>query len=129
MSLIVVPCFAIALAGKGHGQKRNQLIGNLGRDPELKEVGKGMQLLRLNLATTERYKGADGEWKEDTQWHTVVAWGKQAEALSARVKKGSGLMVEGRLVHRKYEKDGEPRYATEVVLAEYQVLADRSTAA
>lgn len=135
--------FAIELADHGHRANKNQqtltmmstmrnkvqLIGNLGRDPELKEVGKGLQRLRLSLATTERFKGSDGEWKDDIQWHTIVAWGKQAETLSARVKKGSGLMVEGRLVHRKYEKDGEPRYATEVVLAEYQLLAERSSAA
>lgn len=100
-----------------------QLIGNLGKDPELKGLGNGQHVLRLNLATTDRYKGADGEWKDDTQWHTVVAWGKQAESLAAKVRKGSGLLVEGRLVHRKYEKEGEARYATEVVLAGYQLLA------
>jgi single-strand DNA-binding protein len=103
-----------------------QLIGNLGRDPELKELNKGQHMLRMNLATTDRYKGADGEWKDDTQWHTVVAWGKQAELLSGRVKKGTGLLVEGRLVHRKYEKDGEPRYATEVVLAGFQLLQEKA---
>jgi single-strand DNA-binding protein len=101
-----------------------QLIGQLGQDPELKGLGKGQHLLRLRLATNERYKGQDGEWKSDTQWHAVVVWGKQAEKLAAEVTKGSGLLVEGRLVHRKYEsKTGETRYSTEVVMSEYQLLA------
>lgn len=100
-----------------------QLIGNLGADPELKGLNNGQQMLRLSLATNERYKGADGEWKEDVQWHPVVVWGKQAERLSALVKKGSALMVEGRLVHRRYEtKEGEKRFSTEVVLSEYQLM-------
>lgn len=100
-----------------------QLIGNLGNDPELKNVGNGQAMLRLRLATNERYKGADGEWKENTQWHPIVVWGKQAEKMATLVRKGSGLVVEGRLVQRSYEsKEGEKRYSTEVVLNEYQLL-------
>ena len=106
-----------------------QLIGNLGRDPEVKDLNNGQRMVRMSLATTDRYKAADGQWKEDTQWHTVVAWGKQAELLSNQVRKGTGLLVEGRLVHRRYEKAGEHRYATEVVLSGYQVLAERASAA
>lgn len=106
-----------------------QLIGNLGGDPELKEMGNGQHMLRLNLATNERYKGADGEWRSDTQWHPVVVWGKQAERLATQVRKGSGLVVEGRLVHRRYEtKEGEKRFSTEVVLNEYQLLASPAMA-
>lgn len=101
-----------------------QLIGNLGGDPEIKDLSNGQRMLRMSLATNERYKGADGEWKEDVQWHPVVVWGKQAEKLATQVRKGSGLMVEGRLVHRKYEtKEGEKRFSTEVVLNDYQLLA------
>lgn len=104
-----------------------QLIGNLGKDPELKNLPNGQALLRLNLATNERYKGADGEWKDNTQWHPVVIWGKQAEKLATQVSKGSGLVVEGRLVQRTYEsKEGERRYSTEVVVNEYQLLGKRS---
>lgn len=103
-----------------------QLIGNLGSDPELKQVGNGHQMLRLNLATNERFKGADGEWKEDTQWHPVVAWGKRAEKLATLVHKGSGLLIEGRLTHRTYEtKEGEKRSITEVVMNDYQLLGAR----
>jgi len=100
-----------------------QLIGHLGNDPELKEVGNGKRMLRLSLATNERYKGADGELKENTEWHPVVAWGKQAERLAGQVRKGSGLLVEGRLTHRSYEtKEGEKRHYTEVVLGDYRLL-------
>lgn len=103
-----------------------QLLGHLGADPELKEVSGGHRLVRLNLATNERYKTMEGDWKEDIQWHPVVAWGKQAERLAELVRKGSGLIVEGRLVHRRYEtKDGEKRSATEVVLSDFQLLGAR----
>jgi single-strand DNA-binding protein len=106
-----------------------QLIGNLGGDPELKAMGNGQHMLRMSLATNERYKGADGEWKSETQWHPVVVWGKQAERLAGQVRKGSGLVVEGRLVHRRYEtKEGEKRFSTEVVLNEYQLLASPAMA-
>ena len=103
-----------------------QLLGHLGADPELKEVSGGHRLVRLNLATNERYKTMEGDWKEDIQWHPVVAWGKQAERLAELARKGSGLIVEGRLVHRRYEtKDGEKRSATEVVLSDFQLLGAR----
>lgn len=103
-----------------------QLIGHLGSDPELKQVGEGKHVLRLNLATNERYRGANGEAKENTEWHTVVAWNKQAERLATLVSKGSGLLVEGRLVHRSYEtKDGQKRSSAEVVLADYRLLGTK----
>jgi single-strand DNA-binding protein len=104
-----------------------QLIGNLGKDPELKNVGNGQALLRLSLATNERYKTADGEWKDNTQWHPIVVWGKQAEKMATLVRKGTGLVVEGRLVQRTYEsKEGERRYSTEVYLSEYQLLGAKA---
>jgi single-strand DNA-binding protein len=107
-----------------------QLVGRLGKDPELKSVGTGTSMLRLSIATNERFKGADGEWKDDTQWHPVVVWGKQAERLAAQLRKGAGLLVEGRLVHKSYEaKDGSKRMSTEVVLADYQLLAPKTEAA
>lgn len=103
-----------------------QLIGNLGNDPELKNLANGQAMLRLRLATNERYKGADGEWKDNTQWHPIVVWGKQAEKMAGVVRKGTGLVIEGRLVQRSYEsKEGERRYSTEVVLSEYQLLGSK----
>ena len=103
-----------------------QLIGNLGNEPELKSLAGGQSMLRLRLATNERYKAADGEWKETTQWHPVVAWGKQAQVLAGLVRKGSGIAVEGRLVQRSYEsKEGEKRYSTEVVVSDFQLLGNK----
>ncbi|MBK9146913.1 MAG: single-stranded DNA-binding protein [Flavobacteriales bacterium] len=104
-----------------------QLVGRIGQDPELRTASTGNAMLRLSIATNERFKSAGGEWKDDTQWHPVVAWGKQAERLATLVRKGSGLVVEGRLVHRTYEaKDGSKRTSTEVVLSDYQLLASKA---
>ena len=129
-------CFAVGSENKPLGPKSRyimmatmknkvQLIGNLGNDPELKEIGKGQHMVRINLATNERYKGTDGEWKEITQWHPITAWGKQAERLAELTRKGTGLVVEGRLVHRSWETaSGEKRYSTEVALSEFHLLAN-----
>lgn len=104
-----------------------QLVGHVGQDPEVRSVGEGRQMLRLSLATNERFRASEGEWKEDTQWHPVVAWGRQAERLAAQVRKGSGLIIEGRLVHRGYEaKDGSKRFSTEVIITDYQLLAPKT---
>lgn len=104
-----------------------QLMGRLGQDPELKTVGNGQAMLKLRLATNERFKSAQGEWKDDTQWHSTVAWGKLAERMAAQVRKGSGIAVEGRLVHSSYEgKDGTKRFTTEVVLSDFQLLAGKA---
>lgn len=62
-----------------------QLIGHLGADPELKDMGNGKRMLRMRLATNERYKTTEGEWKDNTEWHPVVVWGKQAERLAGQV--------------------------------------------
>ena len=85
-----------------------QLIGHLGNDPELKDVGNGKRVLRFRMATNERYKGADGEWKDNSQWHPVVVWGKQAEKLAAQVTKGSGLVVAGESDAEAHRSDAEP---------------------
>lgn len=107
-----------------------QLIGHLGADPELKEVGNGKRVLRLNLATNERYRTPEGEWKDNTEWHTVVVWNKQAERLAGQVAKGSGLLIEGRLVHRSYEtKEGQKRTSAEVILADYRLLGGKGSQA
>ena len=100
-----------------------QLIGNLGNDPEMKETAGGKRMARLSLATTERFKNAQGEWKEDVQWHTVVAWGYTAEQVGEKLQKGTKVAVEGHLVHRSYEgKDGQKRYMTEVVMNDFQLM-------
>ncbi len=107
-----------------------QLIGNLGGEPELKDLGNGKHVLKLRLATNEPYKGADGVLKDNTEWHSVVVWDKQAERLAGLVHKGSALMIEGRLVHRRYEtKDGAKRVSSEVVLSDFQLIGPKPAVA
>ena len=102
------------------------LIGNLGFDPEVREIAKGRKVARISVATNDSYKNASGERVTDTQWHTVVAWGQTAEMVERLLRKGSPVALEGRLVHRSYEtKDGTKRYITEVVLNNFQLLAGK----
>jgi single-strand DNA-binding protein len=101
-----------------------RLIGNLGFDPEVREIAKGRKVARISVATNESYTNAAGERVTDTQWHTVVAWGKTAEQVQRLLSKGSPVMLEGRLVHRSYSgKDGLKRYVTEIVLNDFKVIA------
>ncbi|MDX9752138.1 MAG: single-stranded DNA-binding protein [Flavobacteriales bacterium] len=103
-----------------------RLIGNLGADPEVREVAKGRKVARLSVATNERYRNAEGAQVTDTQWHTVVAWGRTAEQVEMLLRKGTQVTLEGRLVHRSYEaKDGTKRYVTEVVMNGFQLLGSR----
>jgi single-strand DNA-binding protein len=102
------------------------LIGNLGFDPEVREIAKGRKVARISVATNDSYRNASGERVTDTQWHTVVAWGSTAEAVEKMLRKGSPVALEGRLVHRSYEaKDGTKRYITEVVMNDFQLLPGR----
>ena len=107
-----------------------QLIGNLGFDPEVREVANGRKVARLSIATNESYKNAAGDWQDDTQWHTVVTWGKTAEQVEKVLKKGCQICMEGKLVHRNYEaKDGTKRYVSEVVMRGFQLLREPNVAA
>lgn len=102
------------------------LIGNLGADPELKFLQNGQAVLRLRLATTERYKDKAGDTKESTEWHTVVLWGKRAEALHKILHKGKTIAVEGRIQTRSWEdKDGGKRYSTEINASDVHLLGGR----
>lgn len=101
-----------------------RLIGNLGFDPEVREIAKGRKVARFSVATNESYINAAGEQVTDTQWHTVVAWGKMAEQVERLLGKGSPVVLEGRLVHRSYTlKAGAKRYVTEIVLRDFKVIA------
>lgn len=99
-----------------------RLIGNLGAAPEIKDLEKGNKMARFSLATHDYYTDKKGEKKEDTQWHTVVAWGKTAELIGELTDKGTEIAVEGKLNSRSYEKDGEKKYITEVVVNEFVVF-------
>ena len=99
------------------------LIGNLGRDPELKATPSGSQVATFSIATNRKWKDKNSEWQEDTQWHNIVAWGQQAEFIATYLKKGSRLFVEGRLTHRSWEdQGGQKKYITEVVLESFVTL-------
>jgi len=97
------------------GLNRAILVGNLGMDPELKYTQGGQAVLRIRLATTESFVNKSGERQERTDWHTVVVWGKRAEALNKILSKGRTIWVEGRIQTRSWEdKDGGKRYATDI---------------
>ncbi|RNL90354.1 single-stranded DNA-binding protein [Sinomicrobium pectinilyticum] len=100
-----------------------QLIGNVGQEPTITNLDSGKKVARLSLATNENYKNAKGEKQTDTQWHTVVAWGKTAEIIEKYVDKGREIAIEGKLTSRSYEdKEGVKRYVTEVVVYEILLL-------
>ena len=95
------------------------LIGNLGRDPEVRTTQGGSKVASLSVATSERWKDRNtGEQKEQTEWHRVVMWEKLAEVAEQYLKKGSKVYLEGRLATRKWtDKSGTERYTTEIVLS------------
>ncbi len=103
-----------------------RLIGNLGFDPEVREIAKGRKVARISVATHETYTNSSGERVTDTQWHTVVAWGGTAEQVQRLLRKGSPVALEGRLVHRSYSsKDGIKRYVSEIVLNGFQLIGPK----
>ncbi len=106
---------------------RNQvmLIGNLGSDPEIKEFGDNGKLAKVSLATNETYKNQKGEKVTETQWHNLVAWGRTAELFQKYVTKGQQIAISGKLVNRSFEKDGQTRYVTEVVVNDLLLLGSK----
>ena len=110
-------------------RNRVQLIGNLGMDPEVKSFDKDKKMAKLSIATNEVYYNAKGEKVQDTQWHNIVMWGKTAEIAEKYLKKGQKVAVEGKLVNRSWEtKEGDKRYATEVVVSELVMLGKKEDA-
>jgi single-strand DNA-binding protein len=102
------------------------LIGNLGRDPELRYMPSGDAIANLRIATTDTWKDKNGDKQEATEWHTVVFFGKQAEICGQYLKKGSQIYVEGSLRTRKWQdKEGNDRYSTEVRGDRMQMLGGR----
>lgn len=107
-----------------------QLIGNLGKDPEVKHLENGKSRATLSLATHDYYTNAQGEKVEDTQWHLVVAWGNTAKIVEKYLAKGSEVAIQGKLIYRNYDdKDGQKRYVTEVVARELVMLGKASAKA
>jgi single-strand DNA-binding protein len=100
-----------------------QLIGNVGNDPEIKNLDGGRKLANLTIATKDSYKNDKGEKVEQTEWHRVTAWGATADLIEKYVTKGLQIGIEGKLTHRSYDdKNGEKRYITEVVVNELLLL-------
>ena len=103
------------------------LIGNLGKDPEVK----GTPVAKLTLATNERYKDKDGQWQDRTEWHNVVLWQRLAEIAGEYLKKGGKVYIEGRLQTRSWEdkQTNQKRYMTEVVASDLVLLGGRGEGA
>ncbi|MBB2984291.1 single-stranded DNA-binding protein [Paraburkholderia tropica] len=104
------------------------LVGNLGAEPEVRYLPSGDAVANIRVATTDRYKDkASGEFKELTEWHRVVFFGRLAEIVSEYLKKGSSVYIEGRIRTRKWQaQDGTDRYSTEIVADQMQMLGGRS---
>jgi single-strand DNA-binding protein len=102
------------------------LIGNLGKDPEVKYTPQGTPVAKFSLATNERWKDKNGEWQDRTEWHNIVAWQRLAEIVGEYVKKGQKLYIEGRIQTRSWDdKDGQKKYMTEIVANDLVLLSGR----
>ena len=100
------------------------LIGNLGKDPEVRFTASGQAVASFSLATSEKFKGKTGEWEERTEWHNITLWGKLAEIAGEYLSKGKTIYVEGRLQTRKWQdKSGNDRYTTDIVGDKMQMLS------
>ncbi len=107
-------------------RNRVQLIGNPGKEPEVKELESGKKMARFTLATNDYYKNQKGERVTETQWHNVIAWGHTAELVEKFVHKGKEIGLEGKLVNRQYEdKKGETRYISEIVLNDLLLIGPK----
>lgn len=104
-------------------RNRVQLIGNVGKEPEVRSFESGKTMASFSIATSESYLDANGKRVNDTQWHKVIAWGKTANFVESYLDKGNRIALEGKLVHRSYnDKDGATKYITEVVVNEIVLL-------
>src|SRR5260370_37092680 len=111
----------------GKSLNKVQLIGNLGKDPEVKYTPQGTPVAKIALATNERFKDKDGNWQDRTEWHNVVLWQRLAEIAGEYLKKGGKVYVEGRLQTRSWDDktSGQKKYMTEVVASDLILLGGR----
>ncbi|MCB0334991.1 MAG: single-stranded DNA-binding protein [Bdellovibrionales bacterium] len=111
------------------GVNKAILVGNIGRDPEVRYTSDQRPIATLSLATGERRKDQSGNWVEHTEWHRVVAFGKLAEFCSSYLKKGASVFIEGKIRTNKWQdKDGKDRYTTEIVAASIQFVGNKRDA-
>ncbi|MBV8113943.1 MAG: single-stranded DNA-binding protein [Silvibacterium sp.] len=103
------------------------LLGNVGKDPEIRATGGGMMVASFSLATTDRAKDASGNWADKTEWHNLVAFQRTAEIVRDYVKKGSKLYIEGKIQTRSWDdkNSGEKKYRTEVLVNDLVLLTGR----
>jgi len=101
---------------------RVQLIGNLGKDPEVRYTPTGTKVCTFSMAVNRRWKGRDGTAKEATDWFNIEVWGKMGEVCQQYLRKGSLAFIEGRLQTDRYEHEGETRYFTKVIARSMQML-------
>ena len=104
------------------------LVGNLGRDPEVRGLPNGESVANIAIATSNKYKNRAGEMVDETEWHNAVLFGRLAEIAGKYLKKGSSVCIEGRLKTEKYtDKNGVEKYQTKVIVGELKMLGGRST--
>lgn len=102
------------------------LIGNLGKDPEVRSLESGAMVARLRVATSENYKDRAGEWQTTTEWHDVILWRAMAERAQSQLKKGDLVYIDGKLTHRTWQdSEGKDRYTTEVVANYFRSIGNR----
>jgi single-strand DNA-binding protein len=107
-------------------RNRVQLIGNLGSAPEIKTLEGGKKMAKLNIATNESYKNQKGEWIKDTTWHSVTAWGNNAE-IAEKLLKGAEVAIEGKLRNNTYtDKEGIKRFAVNIEVSEFIMLSKKA---
>jgi len=107
-----------------------QLIGHLGKDPEMKKFGEDKVMAVVNMATRERRKNEKGAYENYTIWHRLVAWNNTAQRIEKALKKGSEIAIQGKLVNRSYDdKNGIKRYVTEVHINDFTLLGKNPTTA
>jgi len=105
-----------------------QLIGRLGKDPEIRALENGRKVASFSVATSESWKDkTSGEKKEATEWHNIVAWGPTAEVCEKYLHKGDQVFVEGKIMTRSWEKDGVKRYTTEIVVTNLIMLGSKNS--
>ncbi len=108
------------------GVNKAILVGNLGRDPELRQTPNGQSVVNFTLATSENWTDKSGERQERTEWHRIVVWGRTAEMCNQYLSKGRTVYVEGRIQTREWEdKDGNKRYTTEINAQTVQFIGPR----
>ena len=100
------------------------LVGNVGNDPEIKQIKEGVKVAKFSLATSENYT-KNGEKVTNTEWHNIVCWNKLADLVEKYVKKGSQLFIEGKINNEKYEKDGQTKYITNIIAKELKFIGKK----